>query len=146
MPPNRNSGPTPTAHNVEPPQVSEPSVVIVPIGSIAQDSGVTVATLRHYDQMGLIEPILRVGGKRRFTPDTVGRVNFIRRAQRAGFQLDEIKQLLDDRERRWPDVVQEKLQELHQRRRELDAVIDMLEQISECGCAVVADCSRLDQC
>ncbi len=125
---------------------SEPSPEVVPIGSIAQDTGVTVATLRHYDHVGLIAPILRVGGKRRFSPDTVGRVNFIRRAQRAGFQLDEIKQLLDDRDRRWPSVVEEKLQELRERRRELEAIIEMLEQISECGCTVVADCSRLDQC
>lgn len=142
----RDSCPTPTANNVEPPQESEPSREAVPIGSIARDTGVTVVTLRHYDQVGLIAPIMRVGGKRRFSPDTVGRVNFIRRAQRAGFQLDEIKQLLDDRDRRWPDVVEEKLKELRERRRELDAVIDMLEQISECGCTVVADCPRLDQC
>lgn len=63
MPPRRGSGPTTTAENLGRRHASEPSEMVVPIGSLADDIGVTVATPRHYDYVGVIEPILRVGGK-----------------------------------------------------------------------------------
>ena len=115
----------------------------MPIGTIAAAAGVTVATVRYYDELGLVEAAGRVGGKRRFTPDAVGRVNFIRRAQRAGFDLDEIKLLLDDDRRTWPELVASKIVELEARRAELDTMIDMLREVSDCGCAIVAACPRL---
>lgn len=76
--------------------------------------------------------------------DDHGRVSFIRRAQSAGFSLDDIKLILDDQHRRWPELVRDKIAELQRRRDELDTMIDQLHEIGECGCHVVADCPRLD--
>ena len=115
----------------------------VSIGIIAEQTGVTVATLRYYDDLGLVSPSGRVGGKRRFGPETVGRVNFIRQCQATGFSLDEIKELLDDSSGRWPSLVAAKTSELRNARDHLDQMIAMLDEVARCGCSVVATCPRL---
>ena len=115
---------------------------LLTIGDVAAVTGSTVPAIRHYDSLGLVAVATRVGGKRRFTSDTVGRVNFIRRAQDAGFRLDEIREILDDGSGGWHSLVGAKLQELTDRRTRLDEMIEMLEEIRDCGCSVVEECPR----
>ncbi|GMQ94177.1 MAG: MerR family transcriptional regulator [Acidimicrobiia bacterium] len=118
------------------------AAALLPIGEVADSTGVAVSTVRYYDEIGVITAAARVGGKRRFDTDTVGRVSFIRRAQEAGFSLDEIRALLDDTQGGWRNLVEDKLAELSKRRERLDAMIVMLGEIAECGCEVVVSCSR----
>ena len=119
---------------------------LVPIGVIAESSGIAVSAVRYYAEIGVITAAGRVGGKRRFDPDTVGRVSFIRRAREAGFSLDEIRTILDDQSGGWRDLVGAKIAELGERRDRLDAMIAMLGEIRECGCRAVASCPRLPAC
>lgn len=121
-------------------------VDVVPIGTVASATGIPVSAVRYYDEIGLIASATRVGGKRRFHPATVGRVNFIRRAQEAGFTLGEISVLLDDEFGGWRSLVQQKIEELTERRDRLDAMIAMLEEMGRCGCEAVAACPRLVSC
>ena len=114
------------------------------IGAVAEATGVSVTALRYYDEIGLIAPELRVGGKRRFGADIVGRVNFIRKAQDVGFSLDETRTVLQDEAGEWPLVVEDKLAELRQKRARLDSMIALLEEIKECGCSVVASCPKAE--
>jgi MerR family redox-sensitive transcriptional activator SoxR len=116
------------------------AVALLPIGQVADSTGVTVSAVRYYDEIGVITATTRIGGKRRFDPDTVGRVSFIRRAQEAGFSLDEIRTLLDDTQGGWRDLVEDKLAELSERRDRLDVMISMLGDMRDCGCEVVASC------
>ncbi len=116
------------------------------IGKVADATGVTVSAIRYYDEFGLVEPLCRVGGKRQFHPDTIGRISFIRRAQEAGFTLNDIKQILNDQAGTWPDLVDRHLGDLLQRRAELDTMIAMLEEFQRCGCDVVAQCPRMNAC
>ena len=116
------------------------------IGQVAAGAGVSVSVIRYYDELGLIEPIRRVGGKRRFDPEVIARVSFIRRAQDTGFSLDAIKSLLDDQHGGWPAVVDQHLTGLRQRRDELDVMISTLEEVRRCGCDVVAQCERVLEC
>ncbi len=118
------------------------AVALLPIGAVADSAGVAVSAVRYYDEIGVITATARVGGKRRFDPDTVGRVSFIRRAQEAGFSLEEIRTILDDAQGGWHDLVEEKLAELSERRDRLDTMIAMLGEIRDCGCEVVASCPR----
>ena len=113
---------------------------LLPIGSLAQATGVPVSTLRYYDEIGLIATTSRVGGKRRFDRETAGRVDFVRRAQRAGFQLEQIRSLLNDETEDWKAIVAEQLQTLRSQRDDLDAMISTLEEVQECGCSKVATC------
>lgn len=117
--------------------------LLVPIGELAAATGVPVSTLRHYDELGVITPTNRVGGKRRFSSDTVGRVNFVRRAQRFGFSLGEIRAILDDTSGLARQLAAEKVEELETRQIELVAMIEMLQEMIACGCQVVAECPAI---
>ncbi|MCO6057249.1 Hg(II)-responsive transcriptional regulator [Pseudomonas sp. MOB-449] len=65
------------------------------IGRLAALAGVGVETVRYYQRQGLLEqPAKSVGGQRRYTPDQVKRLRFIKRAQSLGFSLAEVSSLL----------------------------------------------------
>ncbi len=118
---------------------------LLSIGQIADRVGLSVSAVRYYDAIGLIQTRTRVSGKRRFDPDTVGRVNFVRRAQESGFSLEEISLILDDTAGGWRELVGAKLTELHERRDRLDVMISMLADVQSCGCQVVAGCDRYER-
>lgn len=65
------------------------------IGSLADEAGVNVETIRYYQRRGLMpEPDKPAHGYRRYDATTVKRVRFIKRAQALGFTLEEIGGLL----------------------------------------------------
>jgi MerR family transcriptional regulator, mercuric resistance operon regulatory protein len=65
------------------------------IGLLAVAAGVNVETIRFYQRKGLMqEPDRPLGGIRRYGDSDLARVRFIKSAQRLGFSLDEIAQLL----------------------------------------------------
>lgn len=65
------------------------------IGVLAEAAGVNVETIRFYQRKGLMqEPDRPLGGIRRYGETDRGRVRFIKSAQRLGFSLDEIAELL----------------------------------------------------
>lgn len=65
------------------------------IGTLARAAGVNVETIRFYQRRGLLaEPARPYGGIRRYGTPDVARVRFIKSAQRLGFSLDDIAQLL----------------------------------------------------
>ncbi|MGI9611963.1 MAG: MerR family transcriptional regulator [Acidimicrobiales bacterium] len=116
---------------------------LLSIGQVATATGLAVSAVRYYDEIGLVEAAARVGGKRCFSPDTVGRVNFVQRCQEAGFTLEEVGEVLDDTAGDWRRFVDDKVAELTARRDHIDVVLDMLREIRSCGCQVVAECPRL---
>jgi len=66
------------------------------ISKLAQAAGVNVETIRFYQRRGLLaEPDKPLGGIRRYVQSDVARVLFIKAAQRIGFTLGEIEQLLE---------------------------------------------------
>ena len=65
------------------------------ISRLAHEAGVNVETIRFYQRRGLLpEPDKPLGGIRRYAQTDVARVLFIKAAQRIGFTLEEIAQLL----------------------------------------------------
>ena len=68
------------------------------IGEFSQLMQVTVKTLRHYEQKGLLLPneVDEWTGYRYYSIDQMQRLQSIRDMQRLGFSLEEIKDLLDD--------------------------------------------------
>jgi len=65
------------------------------IGRLAQAAGVNVETIRYYQRRGLLDESYKPpGGHRRYTIEAVKRVGFIKRAQKLGFTLKEINDLL----------------------------------------------------
>ncbi|HUY02939.1 MAG TPA: Hg(II)-responsive transcriptional regulator [Rhodocyclaceae bacterium] len=67
----------------------------VSIGAFAKAAGIGVETIRFYQRKRLLpEPKRPPGGIRRYGRADVARVKFIKSAQRLGFSLDEVAQLL----------------------------------------------------
>jgi len=71
---------------------------LLKIGELAKQTGVAVGTLRYYESLGLLEPALRSSsGYRYYTADAARQVQFIKKAQRLNFSLQEIQQILASR-------------------------------------------------
>ena len=65
------------------------------IGVLADAAGVNVETIRFYQRKSLMqEPDRPLGGIRRYGDSDLARVHFIKSAQRLGFSLDEVADLL----------------------------------------------------
>ena len=118
----------------------------IAIGEIAAACRVAVSTVRYYSDVGLVPVSRRIGGKRRFAPSAIGRVEFIRRCQESGFSLDEIGGILDPDSDDWRSAVDAKLTELRDRRRRLDETIALLTEVCACGCVAVDQCDSLRPC
>lgn len=70
------------------------------IGELAKQTGLAVGTLRYYSDLGLLLPA-KIGdnGYRYYSKDASSQVQFVKKAQALGFTLEEIKQILDVRDR-----------------------------------------------
>lgn len=65
------------------------------IGALAKAAGVNVETIRFYQRKGLLPERTRTYGSiRRYSQTDFSRLRFIKSAQRLGFSLEEIAQLL----------------------------------------------------
>ena len=69
------------------------------IGKVATRSGVSVDTVRYYEERGLIaEPARLASGYRQFAPEVIERIRFIKQAQELGFTLSDVEQLIELRD------------------------------------------------
>ena len=109
------------------------------IGEFSKMMQVTVKTLRHYEQKGLLVPdeVDEWTGYRYYSITQMQRLNTIRGLQRQGFSLEEIKDLFED-ESQMPSVAQltkkieeteRQLQILMERRHQLLKWMDSHKQI-----------------
>lgn len=66
------------------------------IGELARRTGLTVKTIRYYSDHGIVTPADRTpAGYRRYGPDAVARLAFVRTLRELGVGLDEIRRILD---------------------------------------------------
>ena len=65
------------------------------IGRAAEESGVSVKMIRHYEAIGLLpKPARTLANYRVYGPNDVHMLRFIRRARTLGFSMGDIKQLV----------------------------------------------------
>lgn len=65
------------------------------IRDVARAAGLTTQAIRYYERRSLLEPSGRSpSGYRVYAPEALLRVRFIKRAQRLGLTLDEIREVL----------------------------------------------------
>lgn len=70
------------------------------IGELAKQTGLTVGTLRYYSDLGILQPVARGNnGYRYYSNNASKQVEFIKKAQAIGLTLEEIKTILDVRDR-----------------------------------------------
>lgn len=108
------------------------------IGKVAREAGVNVETVRYYERRGLIErPASRQGAYRVYPAETAARIRSIKCAQKLGFSLDEIKELLAlrvDAEARCGDVweqTEQKIKEIDEKINSFQAVKRSLRRLAE---------------
>lgn len=66
------------------------------IGQVAERTELSIKTIRHYEEVGLVTPSARsAGGFRLYTSTDVERLLVIRRMKPLGFTLDQMRRLLE---------------------------------------------------
>lgn len=110
------------------------------IGELAARTGTKAATIRYYEQIGLMpEPARSSGNQRVFDGRHVDRLAFIRHARGLGFPLEAVRELLALAAR--PDRPCEQADEIASR--QLDAVRDRIGRLQ----ALAAELERMvDEC
>ena len=108
------------------------------IGELARETGLTVRTLHHYDQLGLLSPLSRTdGGHRCYTSGDVRRLHRIVAMRSLGISLEVIGTLLDGEPdptsllRRQLDVVEERIRKASDLRARLLDVLNNLGRNAE---------------
>ena len=124
-------------------------------GDVARAAGVNRQTLRYYERRGLLaEPSRSPGGHRLYSPTAVTALRVIKAAQRLGFTLEEIAELLDygkHRHGRRVDAglqarAQAKLAAVESRMNDLAIIRDNLESALAAGCDDLIACAQSDCC
>ena len=65
------------------------------IGEVSRLTGLSIKTIRYYEDRGMLEPAARTeGGYRLYSQEEVARLRFIKRAKLLGLKLEEIKELV----------------------------------------------------
>ena len=118
------------------------------IGAVARRSGLSVSALRFYEAHGLVQAERTEGGQRRYPRDVLRRLAVIQAAQRVGFSLAEIADMLagvpDDHHvsaREWRQLAHSWRPQLDERIRTLEQLRDQLDSCIGCGCLSLDKCA-----
>jgi DNA-binding transcriptional MerR regulator len=122
----------------------QPSLGLLRIGEVAARSGFGVETLRFYENRGLLEPVTRTdAGYRLYDAAVFERLDFIRKAQAIGFNLDEISRIITEARQGLPcaevrrlaaeklAALDRRLAELRRYRRELKETVEAWERVGK---------------
>ncbi len=111
------------------------------IGALAKQASVPIKTIRYYEEVGLLpKPARTVSRYRLYAPETVDRLQFIKKAQNLGLRLQEIKEILDLADRgRCPcghvqHLLKLRLQELNRKIADLHLITRRIIQARRSGC------------
>jgi DNA-binding transcriptional MerR regulator len=124
-------------------------------GELAQAAGVNPQTLRYYERRGLLaRPDRSPGGHRLYPAAAVTLLRVIKTAQRLGFTLDEVAELVDlgqHRHGRRPDRSLQrrgaaKLAEIEARITDLQTIAASLRTALDAGCDDLTVCATTDCC
>src|SRR4051794_36100697 len=122
-------------------------------GQVASAVGVNVETLRYYERRGIIPtPDRSLGGHRVYDDDTVTVLRVIKAAQRLGFSLDEVAELLEagrhhhGTPRGLQSLAEAKLREIDERIADLEVIRDSLTEARDAGCDDLVRCAGEEGC
>ena len=119
----------------------------LPIGQGAARAGVHVQTVRYYERRGLLPPpARRHSGQRIYGPEAVDLLRTVKQAQRVGFTLAEIEELLhlSGSRARGGELLRERVRA---KIAEIDARIGDLQSMRSTLQSVLhAECDSLERC
>src|SRR5215469_18640522 len=86
------------------------------VGALAKATGLTVRTLHHYDEIGLLQPSTRLaGGHRLYDTDDLTRLYRIIRLRQLGFPLSQVAEVLAEPEWQLAPAIERHLAEARHR-------------------------------
>jgi MerR family redox-sensitive transcriptional activator SoxR len=119
------------------------------IGEVAERAGMSTSRIRYYEARGLLPEPDRTAGKRRYGEEVFRRLAIIDAAQRVGFTLEEIRDLLGSREEpaheRLRQLAVLKLPELDDLIARATSVRHVLKICSKCNCESIDVCRIFDE-
>ena len=120
------------------------------IGQVAARAGLRTSSIRYYESVGVLTDPERVSGQRRYSPEIFVRLGFIDVAQRAGFSLVEIRELLEGSSKaqaseRLQELARRKLPEVEQLIARAEAMKEWLEAANSCECPTLEMCVLFDE-
>ena len=120
----------------------------LPIGKLAERTGLSVSAIRFYESKGLVTAARNAGGQRRFSKSDIRKLSFVMIAQKLGFSIDEIGKQLGSlpkkrapTQRDWTRISRQFRQELDLRIEGLTNLRDRLDGCIGCGCLSLKNCS-----
>jgi DNA-binding transcriptional MerR regulator len=123
-------------------------VADLPIGQVARRAGVGVQTVRYYERRGLLPPPRRRhSGQRVYEPAIVDLLRAVRTAQRLGFTLIEIEEILRLSDRpavgssALQDHMRQKVVEIDGKIADLYAIRQRLADVLHAGCDSLTNCT-----
>jgi DNA-binding transcriptional MerR regulator len=123
-------------------------------GELAGAAGVNLQTLRYYERRGLLaEPQRSPGGHRLYPPESLTLLRVIKTAQRLGFTLDEVADLVElgrhrhgHRETGLRARAAGKLAEVETRIADLQVIAATLRSAIDAGCDDLTACATDSDC
>ena len=120
----------------------------VPIGVVAERTGLAVSAIRYYEEEGLVRPIRDGAGRRHFPKSDIRRLSFIRIMQGFGFTLARIREVLaslpDERTPTpadWRKISKGLQEDIDIRIAALQKMRDGLDGCIGCGCLSLKKCA-----
>jgi len=107
------------------------------IGKAAKLSGLTVKTVRYYSNIGIIEPyVAQNSGYREFSENDVAKLQFVGKARKFNFSIDECRELIalyENKERPSKEVKSltlEKIAQIDKKLKELQSLKNQLNTLA----------------
>jgi DNA-binding transcriptional MerR regulator len=102
------------------------------VGELAKQTGLTVRTLHHYDEIGLLSPSHRTAaGHRLYVEDDVARLQQVASLRNLGFPLEEIRDVLNEKRMSPLQVVQLHADRLREQVRSQQRLVERLDALAE---------------
>ncbi len=119
------------------------------IGEVAKQVGVRTSALRYYESIGLLPAPKRINGQRCYEESILQRLAILQLAQKAGFSMAEIDELLhgfaEDTPpaERWREMAHKKMAELDAQISRAQQMKTLLEHGLRCNCLRLEECAMV---
>ena len=115
---------------------------LLSIGELSERTGVPASALRYYDELGLVRPVARAAGRRRYAPSSVRDVSLILFLREIGFSLTEIGAFIAGERQCRREMIDHKLAQLAEQQHRIEVARTALEHGRQCPASDPMKCSR----
>jgi MerR family transcriptional regulator, redox-sensitive transcriptional activator SoxR len=117
---------------------------LMTIGDLASTTGIAATALRYYEHRGLLLPVERQGGQRRYDSSSVARLMVITFCRFAGLSLDDIALIVNDESEgraMTRELAARQVDEVDKQLVRLKLARQMMQAVSLCTCANPEACT-----